>query len=252
MALWRECAYFLNFRAWAAFGSCRGYCLISCWLPADIVVAPLLKPLGWQSLEIRLWLLRVHLKGRHMCRNNIMIWWQKKIFKCQSCPITAFKDQKSSIEIFLSKPINMVVVQSLRCVWLFVTTWTAGHQASLSFTISWSLLKLMCIESVIPSNHFILCCPLLLLPSIFPSIRVSSNESALHIRWPKYWSFSFSISPSNEYSGLLSFRIDWFDLLAVQETLRSLLQHHKKHQFFGAQPSLWSTSHIHTWLLEKP
>ena len=129
---------------------------------------------------------------------------------------------------------------------LFVTPWAATHQASLSFTISWSLLKLMCIESVIPSNHFILCCPLLLLPSIFPSIRVSSNESALHIRWPKYWSFSFSISPSNEYSGLLSFRIDWFDLLAVQETLRSLLQHHKKHQFFGAQPSLWSTSHIHT------
>ena len=185
MALWRECAYFLNFRAWAAFGSCRGYCLISCWLPADIVVAPLLKPLGWQSLEIRLWLLRVHLKGRHMCRNNIMIWWQKKIFKCQSCPITAFKDQKSSIEIFLSKPINMVVVQSLRCVWLFVTTWTAGHQASLSFTISWSLLKLMCIESVIPSNHFILCCPLLLLPSIFPSIGVFSNDFTVCIRWQK-------------------------------------------------------------------
>ena len=97
---------------------------------------------------------------------------------------------------------------------------------SLSFTVSWSLLKLMFIESVMPSNHLILCHPLLLLPSIFPSIRVFSSESALHIRWPKYWSFSFSINPSNEYSGLISFRIDWFDLLAVQGTLNSLLQHH--------------------------
>ena len=119
----------------------------------------------------------------------------------------------------------LVVVQSLCRVQLFVTPWTAAHQASLSFTISWSLLKLMSIESVMPSNHIILCCPLLLLPSIFPSIRVFSNESALHIRWPKYWSISFSISPSNEYSRLLSFRIDWFDLLAVQETLKNLLQH---------------------------
>ena len=104
--------------------------------------------------------------------------------------------------------------------------WTAAHQASLSFTISWSLLRFMSIESVMPSNHRILCHPLLLLPSIFPSIRVFSNDSALLIRWPKYWSFSFSISPSNEYSGLISFRIDWFDLLAVQGTLKSLLQHH--------------------------
>ena len=106
------------------------------------------------------------------------------------------------------------------------TPWTAAYQASLSFTISQSLLKLMSIESVMPSNHLMLCCPLLLLPSIFPSIKVFSNESALHIRWPKYWSFSFSISPSTEYSGLISFRIDWFDLLAVQGTLKSLLQHH--------------------------
>ena len=105
---------------------------------------------------------------------------------------------------------------------------TAGHQASLSFTISQSLLKLMSIELVMPSNHLILCCPFLLLPSIFPSIRVFSNESALHIRCPKYWSFSFSISisPSNEYSGLISFRMDWLDLLAVQGTLKSLFQHH--------------------------
>ena len=107
-----------------------------------------------------------------------------------------------------------------------VTPWTAAHQASLSFIISQSLLKLMSTELVMPSNHLILCCPFLLLPSIFPSISVSSNESALCIRWPKYWKFSFSTSPSNEYSGLISFRIDWFDLLAVQGTLKSLLQHH--------------------------
>ena len=105
-------------------------------------------------------------------------------------------------------------------------TWTAACQASLSIINSQSLLKFMSIQSVMPSNHLILCCPLLLLPSIFPSIRVFSNESALHIRWPKYWSFSFSISPSCEYSGLISFRMDWLDLLAVQGTLKSLLQHH--------------------------
>ena len=119
-----------------------------------------------------------------------------------------------------------VPVQSLSCVWLFVTPWTAGHQASLSITNSQSLPKLMSIESVMPSNHLSLCCPLLLLPSIFPNNRVFSNESALPIRWPKYWSFSFSISPSDEYSGLISFRINWFDLLLVQGTLKSLLQHH--------------------------
>ena len=125
-------------------------------------------------------------------------------------------------------------VQSLSCVWLFVT-----HQASLSITNSWSSPKPMSIESVMPSNHLILCRPLLLLPSIFPSIRVFSNESALHIRWPEYWSFSFSLSPSNEYSGLISFRMDWLDLLALQGTLKSLLQHHSaKHPFFGAQLSL--------------
>ena len=114
------------------------------------------------------------------------------------------------------------VVQLLGCVQYFLTPWTAARQASLSFTISWSLLKLMSIESVKPSNHLILCCPLLLLPTIFPSIR---EMSWLCIRWPKYWNFSFSISPFNEYSGLISFRIDWFDL-AVQGTLKSLLQHH--------------------------
>jgi len=122
--------------------------------------------------------------------------------------------------------MHIVVVQSLICVQLFANPWTAACQASLSFTISQSLLKLMSLESVMPSNRFILCHPLLLLPSIFPSIRVFPSESALRIRWPKYWSFSFSISPTNEYSGLISFRIDWFDLLAVQGTHKSLLQHH--------------------------
>ena len=117
-------------------------------------------------------------------------------------------------------------VQLLNRVRLFVTPWTVARQASLSITNSRSLLKLMSIESVMPSNHLILCCPLLLPPSIFPSIRVFSNESPFHIRWPKYWSFSFSISPSNEYSGLIPFRMDWLDLLAVQGTLKSLLQHH--------------------------
>ena len=120
----------------------------------------------------------------------------------------------------------LVVVQSLSHVQLFVTSWTAAHQASLSFTISWSLFKLMSIESIMSSNHLILCRPLFLLPSIFPSIRVFSNQPVLCIRWPKYWSSSFSISPSNEYSGLISFRIHWFDLLAVQGILKSLLQHH--------------------------
>ena len=111
-------------------------------------------------------------------------------------------------------------------VQLFATPWTAACQASLSITNSWSLPKLMSIESVMPSNHLFLCCPLHLLPSIFPSIRVFSNESVLHIRWPNYWSFSFSINPSNEYSGLISFKMDWLDLLAVQGTLKSLLQQH--------------------------
>ena len=117
-------------------------------------------------------------------------------------------------------------VQLLSHVLLFVAPWTAACQASLSITNSWSLPKLMSIELVMPSNHLILCRPLLLLLSVFPNIRVFSNESALHIRWPKHWSFSFNINPSNEHSGLMSFRMDWLDLLAVQGTLKSLLQHH--------------------------
>ena len=117
-------------------------------------------------------------------------------------------------------------VQLLSCVRVFATPWTAAHQAPLSITNSQSLLKLMSIQSVMSYNHLILCHPLLPLPSIFPTIRVFSNESVLHIRGPKYWSFSFNICPSNEYSGLISFRMDWLDLLAVQRTLKSLLQHH--------------------------
>ena len=117
-------------------------------------------------------------------------------------------------------------VQSLSRVRLFAAPWTVTQQASLAVTNSWSLLQLMSSASVMPSNHLILCCPFLLLPSIFPSIRVFSSESVLHIRGPKYWSFSFSISPSNTYSGLISFRMDWFDLLSVQGTLKGLLQHH--------------------------
>ena len=129
--------------------------------------------------------------------------------------------------VLFRSPISFSVQSSqLSRVKLFVTPWTVALQASWSITNSWILLKFISIKSVMPSSHLIFCHPFLLLPSIFPSIRVFSNESVLHIRWPKYWSFSFSISPSNEFSELISFRIDWFDLLAVQGTLKSLLQHH--------------------------
>ena len=136
---------------------------------------------------------------------------------------------------------------------IFATPWITAHQASLSITNSWSLLKLMSIELVMPSSHLILCRPLLLLPPIPPSIRVFSNESTLHMRGPKYCSFSFSISPSNEHPGLISFRMDWLDLLAVQGLSRVFSNTTvQKHQFFSAQPSSQSNSHIHTWPLEKP
>ena len=140
-----------------------------------------------------------------------------------------------------------VVVQSPSHVQLFMTPRMTALQASLSLSISQNLPKFMSIESVMPSNYLILCHPLLLLPSIFPSIRVFSNELSLHIRWPKYWSFSFSISPSNEYSGLTSFRLDWLDLLAVKGLLRVFsITTGRRHQFFGTWPSLWSNPHIHT------
>ena len=148
---------------------------------------------------------------------------------------------------------NEETVQSLSHVQLFATPWTAARQASLSITNSQSLPKPMSIVSVMPSYHLILCRPLLLLPSVFPSIRAFSNESALHITWPKYWSFSFNISPSSEHPGLISFRLDWLDLLAVQGTLKSVLQHHNSKAsilqcsaFFIVQLS------VHTWPLEKP
>ena len=145
-----------------------------------------------------------------------------------------------------------VVVQSPSQVWLFATPWNAAHQAFLSFTISWSCLKLISIESVMSSSHCIHCLPPLLLSSTFPE-SVFSNELAVCIRWPKYWSLSFSISPSNEYSGLISFRIDWFVLLAVQGTLKHLFQHHSwKASVLWCSAFFMSNSHICTWLLEKP
>ena len=145
-------------------------------------------------------------------------------------------------------------VQSLSRVQLFATPWIAAGQASLSITNSWSSLRLTSIESVMPSSHLILCRPLLLLPPMSPSIRVFSNESTLHMRWPGYWSFSFSIIPSKEIPGLISFRMDWLDLLAVQGTLSRVFSNTtvQRHQFFSAQPSSQCNSHIHTWPLEKP
>ena len=168
--------------------------------------------------------------------NGHRIWQYSIVVKCRGCG-SEIRSQSESERAswILSRPrklqsLCLLIVLSvqllLSCVRLFATPWTAAHQASLFITNSQSLLRLMSIESVMPFNHLILCHPLLLLPSIFPSIRIFSNESALHIRWPKYWSFSFSISPSSEHSGLISFRMDWLDLLAVQGTLKSLLQHH--------------------------
>ena len=151
--------------------------------------------------------------------------------------------------------MNIVVVQLLNCVSFFAIPWTAAHQVSLSSTISWTLLKFMFIELVMSSNITSFCHPLLLQPSIFPKIRVFSNESPLRIRWLNYWCFSLSISVSNECSGLIFHRIDWFGFLSVQGTLKSLLLTITtiwKHQCFGTQPSLWSNSHIQAWPVEKP
>ena len=135
-------------------------------------------------------------------------------------------EKAEEMKIKLPTSSQFISVQSLSLVWLFANPWIAARQASLSFTISWSSLKLTSIESVMPSSHLIICHPLFLLPSILPSITVFSNDSTLHMRWPKYWSFSFSIIPSKVHPGLISFRMDWLDLLAVQGTLKSLLQHH--------------------------
>ena len=147
--------------------------------------------------------------------------------------------------------INFSSVQLLSHVQLFATPWTAACQTSISITNCQSLLKLISIELVMLSNHLILCCPLLLLPSIFPSIRVFSNETVLHIKWPKYWSFSFTISPSNEYSGLISFRIDWLDLLAVQGTLKSLLQHHSSNPSILQHSAFFMVQLSHPYLTTR-
>ena len=144
--------------------------------------------------------------------------------------------------------VQLTSVPSLSHVQLFATSWTTVCQASLSITNSWSLSKLMSIESVMPSSHLILCCPLLLLPSIPPSIRVFSSESALHMRWPKYWSFIFSISPSNEHPGLISLRMDWLDLLAVQGTLKSLLQHHSSKASIRLCSAFFMVQHSHPYM----
>ena len=156
-----------------------------------------------------------------------LLWCLARVGNFRQCA------SPNNISCFLSVPLTYQFssIHSLSCIRLFVTPWTATHQASLFITNCWSLLKLMSIESVTPSNYLILHRPLLLPPSILPSIRVFFNESALHIRWPKYW--NFSISPSSEYSGLISHRIDWFDLLAVQGTLNSLLQHHSSKASIG-------------------
>ena len=143
---------------------------------------------------------------------------------------------------------NVVFIQWLCHIWHFATSCTVVCQATLSFTISWSLLKLMSIESVMPSNHLILCHPFLLLPSIFPSIRGFSSKSAFHIRWSKYWSISFGISPSNDYSGLTSFRINWFDLLAVQGTFKSLLQHHNLIASICLHPAFFMVQLSHPYM----
>ena len=162
--------------------------------------------------------------------------------------------QKSdTTELLHSLSVQFSSVQLLSHVQFFATPWTAALQASLSITNSRSPPKLMSIESVMPSNHLILCCPLLLLSSIFPNIRVFSNELALHIRWPKYWSFSFNISPSNEHPGLISFRMDWLDLLAVQGTLKSPLQHHSSKASILRHSAFFTVQLSHpTWPLEKP
>ena len=163
--------------------------------------------------------------------------WQSLLFQAVlCCSVSSFQTRyHHSDQPALTWKI--VVVQSICCVWLFSASWTVACQTSLSFTISQSLLKFMSIESMMLSNHLIICHPFLLLPSIFPSMRVFSNELALCIRWLKYWSFSFSVSPSNEYSELISFRIDWSNLLAIQQTLKSLFQHHNSK---ASKPENWA------------
>ena len=173
--------------------------------------------------------------------------WMSHIFK-EVSSLWLVRILSSTWMLHIIQCIQFSSFQLLSHVQLFATPWIAARQASLSITNSRSPPKPTSIESVMPSNHLILCHPLLLLPSIFPSIRVFSNKSALRIRWPKYWSFSFNISPSNEHPGLISFRMDWLDLLAVQGTLKSLLQYHS---LKASVLQHLANSHIHSWLLKK-
>ena len=207
--------------------------------------------------EREVWYAAVH--GVSISQKRLSHWTKTTIhIQClEGFSVQTIKnDSFYSLSAMANMPVGSLIivlqftyssVQSLSCVRLFVTPWIAACQASLSITNSRSSLKLTSLESVMPSRHLILCCPLFLLPPIPPSVRVFSNESTLRIRWPKYWSFSFSIIPSKEHAGLISFRMDWLDLLAVQATLKSLLQHHSsKASISGAQLSSESNSHIHT------
>ena len=203
---------------------CDDFCHTSIWIshnhthvPSLLNIPPHPDPLGYINMYAwsrERWHWQSYLQGSKRCKHRE--WTLGTVKEAEGGMAW---ERSTETHTFIS-------VQSLSCVQLFVTPWTAACQTSLSITNSGSLLKLMSIESMIPSNHLILCCPLLLQPSIFSSIRIFSNESPLHMRWPKYWSFSFSTSPSNEHPGLMSFRMDWLDLLAVQGTLKSLLQHH--------------------------
>ena len=177
------------------------------------------------------------------------VWGRMYMFLCMAESLCCLPETITTLLI----GYRFSSVQLLSRVRLFATPWIAACQASLSITTSRSLLKLMSIQSVTPSSHLILCRPLLLLPRIPPSIRVFSSESTLLMRWPKYWSFIFNISPSSEHPGLIAIRMDWVDLLAVQGSLKSLLQHHSsKASIFSTQLSSQSNSHNHTWPLEKP
>ena len=232
------------------------YTHLSCFQSLLHKFQPFLQPLSLisASLETHFWFLPVPQSGK--CLRTEIWGKQEAHYICFPFSQGSWSPRvtgKLPVYQFWKHSVQFSSVQSLSHVWLFATPWTAACQASLSITNSWNLPKLISIESVKPSNHLILCHPLLLLPSIFPNIRVFSNESALCIRWPKYWSISFNICPSNEHPGLILTRMDWLDLVAVQGTLKNLLQHHSSKAsilrcsaFFTVQLSYAS------WPLEKP